>query len=32
MEQLVGRVVRLEYRGVYGVLVQASAVWLLWTP
>lgn len=32
MEQLAGRVARLEYRDVYGVLVQASALWLLWTP
>jgi parallel beta-helix repeat protein len=32
MEQLAGRVATVEYRDVYGVLVQASAVWLLWTP
>ena len=32
MEQLAGRAATVEYRDVYGVLVQASALWLLWTP
>jgi hypothetical protein len=32
MEGLVGRAVTVEYRDVYGVLVEASAMWLIWTP
>ena len=32
MEQLAGQVVTLENRDVCGVLVQASALWLLWVP
>jgi CSLREA domain-containing protein len=30
MEQLVGRTVTIEYRDVYGSVVEASAMWLIW--
>jgi hypothetical protein len=29
---LVGRAVTMEYRDVYGAVVEASAVWLIWMP
>jgi hypothetical protein len=32
MEGLVGRTATVEYRDVYGDVVEASAVWLIWTP
>ena len=32
LEGLAGRIVGIEYRDVYGVLVQASEMWLIWTP
>jgi CSLREA domain-containing protein len=32
MEQLAGRTVRIEYRDVYGSVVGASAMWLIWAP
>jgi hypothetical protein len=32
MERLVGRTATVEYRDVYGVVVEASAVWLIWAP
>ena len=32
MENLAGRTVTVEYRDVYAVVVQASPLWLIWTP
>jgi CSLREA domain-containing protein len=32
MEQLAGRTVTIEYRDVYGSVVGASAMWLIWVP
>jgi len=32
MEQLAGRTVTIEYRDVYGKVVKASAMWLIWLP
>jgi hypothetical protein len=32
IEQLAGQTVTVEYRDVYGVVVSASAMWLVWTP
>ncbi len=32
MQPLAGKTVRLEYRDVFGVLVAAGEVWLIWTP
>jgi hypothetical protein len=32
MEGLVGRTVVVRYQDVYGDVVEASAVWLIWTP
>jgi len=32
MEQLAGRTVTIEYRDVYGEVVGASSMWLIWTP
>jgi len=32
LEALLGRTVTVEYRDVYGSLVGASAVWLVWAP
>ncbi len=32
MEQLAGYTVTIEYRDVYGVIVEASEMWLIWTP
>jgi hypothetical protein len=32
MEQLAGQTVTIEYRDVYGSVVGASAMWLIWTP
>jgi uncharacterized repeat protein (TIGR01451 family) len=32
MEQLAGQTVRVEYRDVYGYVVEASPVWLIWMP
>jgi CSLREA domain-containing protein len=32
MEQLTGQTVTIEYRDVYGSVVKASTVWLIWTP
>lgn len=32
MEQMSGQTVTVEYRDVYGSLVSASAIWLIWTP
>jgi CSLREA domain-containing protein len=32
MEQLAGETVTVEYRDVYGSVVEASAMWLVWTP
>ena len=32
MEGLVGQTATVEYRDVYGDVVEASAVWLIWTP
>ena len=32
MEGLVGRTVAVEYRDVYGDVVEAYAVWMIWTP
>jgi uncharacterized repeat protein (TIGR01451 family) len=32
MEQLAGQTITVEYRDVYGSIVQASAMWLIWTP
>ena len=32
VEELVGRTVTVEYRDVYGDVVEASAMWLIWTP
>jgi len=32
MEQMSGQTVTVEYRDVYGSVVNASAMWLIWTP
>ncbi len=32
LQGLAGRTVRVEYRDVYGVLAEASAMWLIWRP
>jgi hypothetical protein len=32
MEQMSGQTATVEYRDVYGSLVGASAIWLIWTP
>lgn len=32
MEQLAGKTVVVEYRDVYGTLVEATEMWLIWTP
>ncbi len=32
MEQLAGQTVTVEYRDVYGDSVEASEMWLIWTP
>jgi hypothetical protein len=32
MEQMAGETVTVEYRDVYGSVVEASAMWLVWTP
>jgi len=32
MESLAGQTVTIEYRDVYASVVQASAMWLIWTP
>jgi uncharacterized repeat protein (TIGR01451 family) len=32
LEPLAGQTVRIEYRDVYGFVVEASQVWLIWTP
>jgi hypothetical protein len=32
MEQLTGQTVTVEYRDLYAALVEASAVWLIWSP
>jgi len=32
MEQLAGRAVTIEYRDLYAVVVEASAMWLIWSP
>ena len=32
MEQMSGQTVTVEYRDVYGSTVNASAMWLVWTP
>lgn len=32
MEQLVGQTVTIEYRDIYGSAVNASEMWLIWTP
>ena len=32
MERLVGRTATVEYRDVYGAVVEASAIWLIWVP
>jgi len=32
MEQVAGETVTIEYRDVYGSVVEASAMWLVWTP
>jgi hypothetical protein len=32
MEQISGQTVTVEYRDVYGSLVEASAMWLIWMP
>jgi hypothetical protein len=32
MEQLAGETVTVEYRDVYGSVVEASAMWLVWAP
>jgi len=32
MEQLAGQTVTAEYRDVYGDVVRASTMWLIWTP
>lgn len=32
MEQLAGRIITIEYRDVYGAFVEASTMWLIWTP
>jgi hypothetical protein len=32
MEQLAGQVVTVEYRDLYAVFVEASAMWLIWSP
>jgi hypothetical protein len=32
MEQLAGKTITIEYRDVYGHVVQASDMWLIWVP
>lgn len=32
MEQLAGQTVTIEYRDLYAVVVEASTMWLIWTP
>lgn len=32
LEQLAGRIITIEYRDVYGMVVQASTIWLIWMP
>ena len=32
MEQLAGRTVTIEYRDVYGEIIEASTMWLIWSP
>ena len=32
MEQMAGRTATIEYRDVYACVVEASAMWLIWTP
>jgi hypothetical protein len=32
MEQMSGQTVTVEYRDVYGNVVNASAMWLIWMP
>jgi hypothetical protein len=32
MEQWAGRTVTVEYRDLYGAVVQASEMWMVWTP
>jgi hypothetical protein len=32
MEQLAGQTVTIEYRDVYGSVVRASTIWLIWMP
>jgi hypothetical protein len=32
MESLAGQTIAVEYRDVYGVIVGASEMWLIWTP
>jgi hypothetical protein len=32
MEQLAGQTVWVEYRDVYGYVVEASPIWLIWMP
>jgi hypothetical protein len=32
MAQLAGQTVTIEYRDVYGWVVQASTMWLIWSP
>jgi uncharacterized repeat protein (TIGR01451 family) len=32
MEQLTGQTVQVEYRDVYGIVVRASEMWLIWLP
>jgi len=32
LEQLAGKIVTIEYRDVYGSVVEASDMWLIWTP
>ncbi len=32
MEQLAGKTITIEYRDVYGSVVEASDMWLIWVP
>ncbi len=32
MEQLAGKTVSIEYRDIYGSVVEASDMWLIWVP
>ena len=32
MEQLAGQTVTVEYQDIYGKVVEASAMWLIWIP